>query len=173
MEKLRSQICDLLITDLIMPQMDGIELLTNARMLAPWLPVLVITGYGDIPTAVKAVKAGAVDFIQKPLIKDDFLRLVDLLLEQSEHLNPRRGTPLTRGEYRVLQLVIHGKSNRQIADLLHRSVRTVEVHRSRIMDKLDAENLIELTKRAAMMGLIDLPAELEKKDDTKTEEPPQ
>lgn len=159
LEQLRKHKCDLLITDLKMPQMDGVELLTNARMLAPWLPVLVITGYGDIPTAVKAVKAGAVDFIEKPLIKDDFLRQVNLLLEESKHLNPCMGTALTNGESRVLQLIINGKSNKQIANILHRSVRTIEVHRSRIMGKLGAENLIDLLKKAATMGLIDLPTQ--------------
>ena len=159
LEQLRGNKCDLLITDLRMPQMDGFELLKNVRALAPWLPVLVITGYGDVPMAVKTIKAGAVDFIEKPLIKDDFLRRVNLLLEESMLLNPYTGTSLTKAESHILQLIVTGKSNRQIADLLHRSVRTIEVHRSRIMDKLGAENLIDLFKKAATMGLIDLPAE--------------
>jgi len=159
LEQLRGKKCDLLITDLRMPQMDGFELLKKVRVLAPWLPVLVITGYGDVPMAVKTIKAGAVDFIEKPLVKDDFLRRVNLLLEQSMLLNPYTGTSLTKAESHILQLIVNGKSNRQIADLLHRSVRTIEVHRSRIMDKLGAENLIDLFKKAATMGLIELPAE--------------
>ena len=149
--------CDLLITDLKMPQMDGVELLTKARAIAPWLPVLMITGYGDIPTAVSAVKAGVVDFIEKPLIKKSFVRQVKSLLQESVNLNAHVGTPLTRGETRVLKLIVDGKSNKDIATLLHRSVRTVEVHRSRVMEKLDVENIIDLVKRAATMGLIDLP----------------
>ena len=155
--QLRRHKCDLLITDLKMPQMDGVELLTKARTIAPWLPVLMITGYGDIPTAVKAVKAGVVDFIEKPLVKKSFVRQVKSLLQESVNLNAHVGTPLTRGETRVLKLIVEGGSNKDIANLLHRSVRTVEVHRSRVMEKLGVENIIDLVKRAATMGLIDLP----------------
>lgn len=168
LEQLRKSKCDLLITDLKMPHMDGLELLTKAKSFAPWLPVLVITGYGDIPIAVKTVKAGAVDFIEKPLIKKDFLRQVNNLLEENKKRNAHLGTPLTKGESRVLQLIVNGKTNKQIADILHRSVRTIEVHRSRIMDKLGAENLIDLLKRAASMGLFDLPTE----PDQGTKSPP-
>ncbi len=156
-EHLRDQKCDLLITDLKMPQMDGVELLTQARMITPWLPVLIITGYGDIPTAVKAVRAGAVDFIEKPLSKDDFVRQVEAILAKSGRINPSLGVPLTRSEKRVLQLIVDGRSNKEIADLLHRSIRTIEVHRSRLMRKIGAENLVDLLKRAATMGLVDLP----------------
>lgn len=156
-ERLRREKCDLLITDLKMPQMDGLELLTKVRVIAPWLPVLIITGYGDIPTAVKAVKAGVANFIEKPLVKKDFVRQVTSLLAESASLNAHVGTPLTQGEARVLKLIVDGKSNKEIASLLNRSVRTVEVHRSRVMEKLDVENLIDLVKRAATMGLVDLP----------------
>ena len=156
-EQLGRHKCDLLITDLKMPQMDGVELLTKVRAIAPWLPVLMITGYGDIPTAIKAIKAGVVDFIEKPLVKKSFVRQVKSLLQESVNLNAHVGTPLTRGETTVLKLIIDGKSNKDIANLLHRSVRTVEVHRSRVMEKLDVENIIDLVKRAAAMGLIDLP----------------
>lgn len=156
-EQLGRHKCDLLITDLKMPQMDGVELLTKARAMAPWLPVLMITGYGDIPTAVNAVKAGVVDFIEKPLVKKSFVRQVKSLLQEGASLNAHVGTPLTRGETRVLKLIVDGKSNKDIANLLHRSVRTVEVHRSRVMEKLGVENIIDLVKRAATMGLIDLP----------------
>ena len=157
LEHLRLHKCDLLITDLKMPRMDGVELLTNARIIAPWLPVLMITGYGDVPMAVKAVRAGAVDFIEKPLRKDDFVRLAELLLKKSERLDPRVGTPLTKSEARVLQLIVNGRSNKEIAELLCRSTRTIEVHRGRLMRKLGAENLIDLLRRAAAMGLVDLP----------------
>jgi FixJ family two-component response regulator len=163
-EQLRLHKCDLLITDVKMPQMDGVELLTNARIIAPWLPVLMITGYGDVPMAVKAVRAGAVDFIEKPLRKGDFVRRIKLLLKESERLDPRVGTPLTKSEARVLQLIVNGKSNKEVAELLHRSVRTIEVHRSHLMRKLGAENLIDLLKRAAAMGLIELPTEHDQRE---------
>lgn len=156
--QLRKRRCDLLVTDLIMPGMDGMELLTNARLIAPRLRVLMISGYGDIPTAVRAIKAGAVDFIEKPLVKQEFVRQVRRLLEESRRFNEDFPAPVTKQEMRVLQLIVGGHSNKEIAGLLHRSVRTIEVHRSRIMHKLDVENLIDLLKRAAELGLVDLPA---------------
>jgi two-component system response regulator FixJ len=153
---LRSKKCDLLITDLKMPEKDGIELLTDVQHLAPWVPVLMITGYGDIPTAVKAMKAGAVDFIEKPLEKKDFVRKIKSILKTNVSAHPGLGNSLTRTEKKVLQLVIDGMSNKEIAVLLHRSARTIEVHRAHIMHKLGVDNLVDLVKRVASMGLIDL-----------------
>jgi len=111
-----------------MPEMDGMELLAKARRLAPWLPILVITGYGDIPMAVAAIKAGAVDFIEKPLDKKSFLWKVKSILQQSTFDDSYRGKPLTESEMKVLKLIISGNSNKEIAYILHRSVRTIEVH---------------------------------------------
>lgn len=153
---LRSKRCDLLITDLKMPEKDGIELLTDVRQLAPWVPVLLITGYGDIPTAVKAMKAGAVDFIEKPLEKKNFVRKIKSILKKNVSTHPSLGNSLTRAEKKILQLVINGKSNKEIANFLHRSSRTIEVHRAHIMHKLGVDNLVDLVKRVAAMGLIDL-----------------
>jgi len=156
LEQLEIQRCDLLITDIKMPGMNGIELLTEAKHLAPWLPVLIVTGYGDIPTAVTAVKAGAVDFIEKPLETEPFLRKVKSLMKRNPVLDFMKDKPLTKSEVRILRLVIEGKSSKEISNLLHRSVRTIEVHRARIMHKLGVDNLVDLVKRAAVMGLIDL-----------------
>jgi len=158
LEQLCFQRCDLLITDVKMPEMDGMELLAKAKRLAPWLPILVITGYGDIPMAVTAIKAGAVDFIEKPLDKKSFLWKVKSILQQNTFNDSYTGKPLTESEMKVLKLIIDGKSNKEIAYLLHRSVRTIEVHRSHLMRKLDVDNVIDLVKRAAMMGLVELPA---------------
>jgi two-component system C4-dicarboxylate transport response regulator DctD len=66
-----------------MPEKDGIELLMDVQRKAPWIPVLMITGYGDIPTAVKAMKAGAVDFIEKPLVKKDFVQKITSILNKN------------------------------------------------------------------------------------------
>ncbi len=161
LEQLGLQRCDLLITDVKMPEMDGMKLLTKARRLAPWLPILVITGYGDIPMAVTAIKAGAVDFIEKPLDKKSFLWKVKLILQQNTFDDSYRGKPLTESEMKVLKLIISGKSNKEIANLLHRSVRTIEVHRGHFMHKLDVDNVVDLVKRAAMMGLVELPTKQE------------
>lgn len=158
LERLGSEECDLLIADLRMPEMDGIELLTNVRRLTPWVPVLVITGYGDVPTAVRAIKAGAVDFMEKPLDKDNLLRTVKSLLRENTFTRTCVGKPLTAIQMKVLKLVIDGKSNREIADLLGRSVRTIEVHRAHMMEKLGVNSLLDLVKRAVSLGLVDLRA---------------
>ena len=156
LEQLSLQRCDLLITDVKMPEMDGMKLLAKARSLAPWLPILVITGYGDIPMAVTAIKAGAVDFIEKPLDKKSFLWKVKSILQQNTFDDSYKGKPLTESEMRVLKLIISGKSNKQIAHIMHRSVRTIEVHRGHLMHKLGVDNVVDLVKRAAMMGLAEL-----------------
>jgi two-component system response regulator FixJ len=153
LQQLQTQGCDLLITDVKMPGMDGIELVRRAKCIVPWLPILVITGYGDIPTAVRAVKAGAVDFIEKPLQKQSFLETVQAIIKQQDLKNFLKGRPLSKKELAVLRLILQGSSNKEIAQILHRSIRTVEDHRRNIMRKLDVESVVDLVKRAAAMGL--------------------
>lgn len=148
--------CDLLITDVKMAGKDGIELLKIARERVPWLRVLVVTGFGDVPMAVKALKLGAADFIEKPLDREVFLRTVQTLLTQNHPAVSGPGPALTKTEMRILQLILEGKNNREISSALHRSARTIEVHRSHIMHKLGASNIVELLRRAAMMGLFDM-----------------
>jgi two-component system response regulator FixJ len=157
LEQLRCKRCDLLITDVKMPGMDGIELLIEAKGVCPWLPVLVVTGYGDIPTAVKAVKLGAADFIEKPLERESFLSAVESLLNQLTGGDPLLGQPLSKTEMKVLRLILDGSNSREVARLLHRAPRTIEDHRHNIMHKLGVHNPIELVKRAAGMGLVELP----------------
>lgn len=153
LEQLHTRSCDLLVTDIKMPDKDGIELLAEAKRMAPWLPVLVMTSYGNIPLAVKAVKAGAESFIEKPLQWENFLELVKSIIKQNEPSDLLRGKLLTETEKIVLRLILQGKSNKAIACILDRSVRTIEVHRSHIMHKLDVDNVVNLVKRAATMGL--------------------
>jgi FixJ family two-component response regulator len=157
LERLRCEKCDLLITDLKMPEMDGIELLTDVKHHHPWVPVLIVTGYGDIPSAVRAIKAGAEDFIEKPLDKGNLLKMVESILLETDRADTSAGRPLTAIQTRVMKLVVNGKSNREIADILNRSVRTVEVHRAHMMEKLGVKSLLDLVKRAAALGLVDLP----------------
>lgn len=153
---LHTRDCDLLVTDVKMPDKDGIELLTEAKRIVPWLPVLVMTGYGDIPLAVRAVKAGAASFIEKPLQWEDFLPLVKSIIKQNEPGDLLRGKLLTETEKIVLRFILEGKSNKAIACVLGRSVRTIEVHRSHIMHKFDVDNVVNLVKRAAAMGMGNL-----------------
>ena len=158
LKQLRCRTCDLLITDVKMPEMDGIELLTEARRIIPWLQVLVITGYGDIPMSVRALKAGALDFIEKPLDRQSFLSVVESPLKRNAWADPLLGKLLTRTERIVLRFLLDGKSNKEIAYLRNRSIRTIEDQRSCIFRKFGVDNLVDLTKRAAGMGLIELPA---------------
>jgi FixJ family two-component response regulator len=156
LKQLHSQKCDLLITDVKMPEMDGIELLTKVKRIIPSLPVLVITGYGDIKMAVKALKAGASDFIEKPLDRQSFLSAVESVLNQNTQTHPLVGKVLTKTELRVLRLMLDGKSNKEIASLLHRSTRTIEDHRSHIMRKLGAYDLMHLVRLVAVVRMPDL-----------------
>ncbi len=153
LQRLQMQSCDLLITDVRMPKMDGIELVRRAKCIVPWLPILVITGYGDIPMAVRAVKAGAAEFIEKPLQKQSFLETVQAALKQQNPKNLLKGKLLSKKELAILRLILLGSSNKEIAQILHRSIRTIEDHRRHIMRKLDVESVVDLVKRAAAMGL--------------------
>ena len=148
--------CDILITDMRMPEKDGIELLLEVRRRQPWLPVLVVTGFGDVPMAVKALKAGAADFIEKPLDRVTFLEAVQRLLAHNAVPRVLLDHSLTRMELKVLYRILEGKNNREIADVLHRSARTVEVHRRHLMRKLGANNVVELIRQAARLRLFDL-----------------
>ena len=152
LRQLNQQKCDLLITDLRMPGKDGMELLAEVRRLAPWLPVLVMSAYGDIPLATKAVKAGAVDFVEKPIQWDNFIATVRTILKQNTPTNSLRNKPLTKTEKIVLQLILQNKSNKESAYILSRSIRTIEVHRSNIMKKFDASSVVELVKKAMSIG---------------------
>jgi two-component system response regulator FixJ len=153
---LRLQDCDLLITDVKMPVMDGIELIAQAKRIKPHLPVIAVTGYGDIPMAVRALKAGAKDFIEKPLERRNFLAAVDSVLKAGSAPDVLEGRQLTDAETKVLRLILEGHSNKEMAALLHRSVRTIEDHRGHIMRKVGADNIVDLVKRAYRLGLLDL-----------------
>ena len=157
LRQLQTQSCDLLITDVKMPGIDGIELVRRVKCIVPWLPILVITGYGDIPTAVRAVKAGAAEFIEKPLQKQSLLEAVQSVLKLQDPKNLLKGKSLSEKEIAVLRLILQGSSNKEIAQILHRSIRTIEDHRRHIMRKLDVDSVVDLVKRAADMGLTKAP----------------
>lgn len=152
-----SRCCDLFITDVQMPGRSGIELLQHVKKVAPWMPVIVFTSYADIPMAVEALKKGAFDFIEKPIDVENFLEMVDLAVRQHEFDDSAVGKPLTKTEVIVLKLILKGMSNRGIAFTLKRSERTIEVHRSHLMTKLNVDNVVDLVKTASAMG-YDTPA---------------
>jgi two-component system, LuxR family, response regulator FixJ len=154
LEALRGADCDLLITDVSMPEMDGIELLRETKKIKPYLPVLLITGYGEIPIAVKAVKAGAFDFIEKPLDEETLLPIVQAALKQNPSAFSPEGQPLTKSEQRILSLIVDGNGNKEIAHILGCSTRTVENHRYRMMCKLKVNSTASLVRTALTAGLV-------------------
>ncbi|MPN14276.1 Transcriptional regulatory protein FixJ [bioreactor metagenome] len=144
-----------LVLDVRMPGMSGLELFEELGRRRCTLPVIFITGHGDVPMAVSALKKGAVDFIEKPFGDQEMLRLIAQCLEQErasrskrklEADTARRLEHLTQREREVLDLIIAGKLNKQIADVLGISIKTVEVHRARVMEKMGAHSLAELVQ---------------------------
>jgi two-component system response regulator DctR len=144
-----------LLLDVRMPGMSGLALfdLLLERGLAQALPVIFLTGHGDVPTAVTAVKRGAFDFVEKPFSDNALVDRVEQALAASRaHLEARRAhdtvakalAELTERERDVMRLVIEGKPNKLVADALGISVRTVEVHRARVFDKMGVRSAVEL-----------------------------
>ena len=154
LEKLRNQRCDLLITDVKMPGMSGIDLLREVKLLAPWISVLVITGYADISMAIEAMKEGALDFIRKPLDRESFLSVVRSVVKRNAMADRLLGKPLTKTETIVLRLIMDSKTSREIADLLNVTIRAIEFHRRNIYKKFDVHNIVDLVKRVKDMGLF-------------------
>lgn len=142
-----------MLLDLNLQGMDGLELQAELQRRGVRLPVLFLTGCGDIPTTVRAMKAGASDFLTKPVRGEKLIPLIRAALARnSEELARERATraqrqrleQLTRRELEILRLAVAGHTNKAIARLLAISHRTVEVHRSRILAKTQAGNLLEL-----------------------------
>ncbi|MBX3686564.1 MAG: response regulator transcription factor [Rhodocyclaceae bacterium] len=146
--------------DVRMPGMSGLELFDRLCELHATLPVIFITGHGDVPMAVAALKRGAADFIEKPFNDEDMLTLIRqcLAVERDERDRrrqdaevARRLDQLTQREREVLELIIAGKLNKQIADTLGISIKTVEVHRARVMEKMGANSLAELVQHVVAL----------------------
>lgn len=144
-----------LLLDVRMPGMSGLALFERLieRGLTRVVPVIFLTGHGDVPTAVAAVKRGAFDFVEKPFSDNALVDRVEQALAASrEQLESRRSrgrmaqalAELTEREREVMQLVIDGKPNKLVADALGISVRTVEVHRARVFDKMNVKSAVEL-----------------------------
>ena len=156
LEQLPEKNCNLLITDVKMPGMDGLTLLNKVKGVAPWVSVLVVTGFGDIPMCARAFKLGAVDFIEKPLDREIFLHKVKAVLRKEDFAYSPIGQALTKTEKKVLKLILDGEGNKQIANKLQRALRSVERHRSSIMHKFGVDNVVDLVKKAALINLNDI-----------------
>jgi two-component system response regulator FixJ len=152
-----------LIADVRMPGMDGIELMHELGRRGSKLPVILISGHADVPMAVAAIKAGAEDFIEKPVDDAQLVAAInrclaqafeDLAGRQSLQDLERRHQSLTRREAEVLDLVVQGFTSHAIAGRLGISPRTVESYRVQIMDKMQAESVAVLVRQAIRLGLL-------------------
>ena len=151
-----------LLLDLSMPGLDGLDLQQSLTARGVGLPVVFLTGRADIPTTVRAMRQGAVDFLTKPVVEADLLAALERALEQDRRMRReraeagalrRRFAALTARELEVLRHVLAGRLNKQIGALLGVAEKTVKVHRAHIMEKLDVESLPELTRLAQQAGI--------------------
>lgn len=148
--------------DLKMPGLDGLGLLEKMADSNIKVPVVMMTGFGEVATAVKAMKAGAADFLEKPLNEAELLTILNRLLSDSRvtaELEARKEQAqgqlarLTERERDVFNGLVVGKTNKRIALDLGISPRTVEIHRARVMEKLEASTLSDVVRLALMLGL--------------------
>jgi RNA polymerase sigma factor (sigma-70 family) len=148
--------------DVKMPDISGTEVQDHLAARAPLLPIVFLTGHGDIPTSVRAMKAGAEDFLTKPVGKDRLVAAIEQAVadfaakrERFQRLHRLRTllSTLTPRERQVFELVVRGKLNKQIAFHLGTSERTVKAHRVKVMEKLGVHSLAELVSAAERLGV--------------------
>lgn len=156
-----------LVLDVRMPEITGLELQALLAARGIRIPIIFISAHGDIPMSVKAIKAGAVDFLEKPFRRAALLDRIQEALAQDAAAREdeakraamtARAARLTAREQEVLALVVAGRSSKEIARQLNVSHRTVETYRVRIMEKLDADSLSDLVAKAVAYGLCKPPA---------------
>ena len=155
-----------LVLDLAMPEFDGLELQRHLAARGAHLGIVFLTGHGDIPTSVRAIKAGALDFLTKPVKRVDLLRAVHAALahahEQHEAAVAAAGlrsrlAQLTPREREVFTHVIAGKLNKVIASALGTTEQTIKVHRARVMEKLAVDSVADLVRVAQQLGVDPAP----------------
>src|SRR4030095_14107066 len=151
------------ITDVRMPGLSGVELLRRLRELKLGIPVILITGHGDVPLAVEAMKIGAMDFLEKPFDDEALLASVRSALDQLDRDQKRQAergdiegrlATLSNRERDVLQGLVAGHANKQIAYDLGISPRTIEIYRANLMTKMQAASLSDLVRMALVAGLL-------------------
>jgi len=151
-----------IITDVRMPDIDGLELLSRLKQMDVRVPVIVITGHGDVPMAVEAMKIGAADFLEKPFDDTALLDAVQAALVQGEQDRARnaeregiaaRLAALSTRERQVLDGLVQGHANKTIAFDLGISPRTVEIYRANVMSKMQASSLSDLVRMALIAGI--------------------
>lgn len=151
-----------LVLDVSMPGLDGLALQRMLDAAKISLPIIFITGHGTIPNSVQAIKAGAIDFLTKPIGQDVLMRSIETALEKDRATREHRAeiariearlATLTPREREVLTYVVAGKMNKQIAAALGTVEKTIKVHRSRLMQKLDVMTVADLVKLAGRVGI--------------------
>ncbi|HEX4973706.1 MAG TPA: response regulator transcription factor [Steroidobacteraceae bacterium] len=150
-----------LVLDVRMPEMSGLEVQQQLNRKGSLLPVILVTGHGDIPMAVQAMKDGAFDFLQKPFRDQDLLDRINAALKQDAQNREsidrladlrQRAESLTPREHEVMGHVVDGKANKVIAIDLGLSERTVEIHRANVMEKMGARSVAHLVKMHLTLG---------------------
>ena len=153
-----------ILLDVQMPGLSGPELQERLAKDAPFIPIVFLSGRGDIPTSVKAIKLGAEDFLTKPVSKGDLVAAIERALahaqtrlEQHHRVVKLREliSALTRREKQVFELIVRGKMNKQIAFDLGTTERTVKAHRQKVMEKFNARSVAELVSSAERLGMLD------------------
>ena len=151
-----------LLLDVRMPGMSGLELQEHFARNQINIPIIIITGHGDVPMAVRAMKAGAVDFIEKPFNDELLLESIRNALAMDQRLREvqsqraeiaARLAQLTPREHEVMEMVTEGRSNKEIATSLGVSAKTIEAHRARVMEKMQAGSLAELVRMVLAVGV--------------------
>ncbi len=158
LESCRARLPACIVTDVRMPEMDGLEFQEKLAASGIQVPVIVMTGHADVPLAVRAMKAGAVDFIEKPFGDDVLLSAIESAMKRRAHAVDStlaiRLESLTPREREVLELLVVGHPNKVIAHRLDISPRTVEIHRAHVMEKMKAKSLPELVRSAMQAGVM-------------------
>ena len=152
-----------LLLDVAMPELGGLEVQERLRQRGDELPVVFLTGHGDIPMSVRAIKAGAEDFLTKPVNAADLQRTVERALQRAAAMQAerdelavlqRRLASLTPREREVLGHVVAGRMNKQIAMDLGTGEQNIKVHRGRMMRKMEARSMVELVRMAERLGIL-------------------
>jgi len=150
------------VLDLAMPGLNGLELQTALAAAGCQRPIVFLSGHGDVPSSVRAMKAGAVDFLTKPVSEQDLLAAIERAIERDRTMRRARAelqaigerlNSLTPREREVLQHVVSGQLNKQIAADLGTVEKTVKVHRSRVMEKMGVRSLADLVRMAERVGI--------------------
>ena len=166
LDRPRSLVPSCLVLDVSLPGLNGLELQKRVAVERPDMPIIFITGYGDVPTTVRAMKAGAVEFLTKPFSDDVLLNAIRQAVERSRvalgyqaEMQALRNcyASLTHREQQVMQLVVSGLLNKQVGGELGISEITVKAHRGKVMQKMKADSLAALVKMAARLRLSGVP----------------